>query len=46
MRRWPIPDQCCLMHHKYIVLDGGTAQGRVWTGSTNLTDDFVDVAGE
>ena len=35
----PIPDVCCLMHHKYIVLDGATAQARIWTGSTNLTDD-------
>jgi phosphatidylserine/phosphatidylglycerophosphate/cardiolipin synthase-like enzyme len=28
-----------LMHHKYIIRDGGTAQGAVWTGSTNFTDD-------
>jgi phosphatidylserine/phosphatidylglycerophosphate/cardiolipin synthase-like enzyme len=35
----PIRDICCLMHHKYIVLDAGTPQGQVWTGSTNFTDD-------
>jgi phosphatidylserine/phosphatidylglycerophosphate/cardiolipin synthase-like enzyme len=28
-----------LMHHKYIIRDGRTAQGTVWTGSTNFTDD-------
>jgi phosphatidylserine/phosphatidylglycerophosphate/cardiolipin synthase-like enzyme len=28
-----------LMHHKYIVRDGGTPAGAVWTGSTNWTDD-------
>ena len=28
-----------LMHHKYIVRDGKTAAGAVWTGSTNFTDD-------
>ncbi len=28
-----------LMHHKYIVRDGATPQGAVWTGSTNFTDD-------
>lgn len=28
-----------LMHHKYIVRDATTADARVWTGSTNLTDD-------
>ena len=28
-----------LMHHKYIVRDGATPDARVWTGSTNLTDD-------
>ena len=34
-----IADPCCLMHHKYIVLDGGTPQAQVWTGSTNFTDE-------
>jgi phosphatidylserine/phosphatidylglycerophosphate/cardiolipin synthase-like enzyme len=28
-----------LMHHKYIIRDGGTPAGTVWTGSTNFTDD-------
>ena len=28
-----------LMHHKYIVRDAGTPAARVWTGSTNFTDD-------
>ena len=28
-----------LMHQKYIVRDGGTPTGAVWTGSTNFTDD-------
>lgn len=28
-----------LMHHKYILRDAATAGARVWTGSTNLTDD-------
>jgi phosphatidylserine/phosphatidylglycerophosphate/cardiolipin synthase-like enzyme len=28
-----------LMHHKYIVRDGRTVNGTVWTGSTNWTDD-------
>jgi len=28
-----------LMHHKYVVRDGQTATGAVWTGSTNFTDD-------
>ena len=28
-----------LMHHKYIVLDAGTPQGTVWTGSANFTDE-------
>ena len=28
-----------LMHHKYMVRDAGTPEARVWTGSTNLTDD-------
>jgi phosphatidylserine/phosphatidylglycerophosphate/cardiolipin synthase-like enzyme len=28
-----------LMHHKYMARDAGTPQARVWTGSTNFTDD-------
>jgi phosphatidylserine/phosphatidylglycerophosphate/cardiolipin synthase-like enzyme len=28
-----------LMHHKYIVRDGRTPAGAVWTGSSNFTDD-------
>ncbi len=28
-----------LMHHKYIVRDGNTGAGTIWTGSTNWTDD-------
>jgi phosphatidylserine/phosphatidylglycerophosphate/cardiolipin synthase-like enzyme len=28
-----------LMHHKYIVRDGKSPLGAVWTGSTNFTDD-------
>jgi phosphatidylserine/phosphatidylglycerophosphate/cardiolipin synthase-like enzyme len=28
-----------LMHHKYVVRDGATPQGAVWTGSANFTDD-------
>src|SRR5207244_6679326 len=28
-----------LMHHKYVVRDGKTQAGAVWTGSTNFTDD-------
>jgi phosphatidylserine/phosphatidylglycerophosphate/cardiolipin synthase-like enzyme len=28
-----------LMHHKYVVRDGATPAGAVWTGSTNFTDD-------
>jgi phosphatidylserine/phosphatidylglycerophosphate/cardiolipin synthase-like enzyme len=28
-----------LMHHKYVVCDAGLPSARVWTGSTNLTDD-------
>jgi len=28
-----------LMHDKYLVRDAGTPGARVWTGSTNLTDD-------
>lgn len=32
-----------LMHHKYIVRDGALPTARVWTGSTNLTDDAWDL---
>ncbi len=28
-----------LMHHKYVIRDGKTSAGAVWTGSTNFTDD-------
>jgi len=28
-----------LMHHKYVIRDGATPAGTVWTGSTNWTDD-------
>jgi phosphatidylserine/phosphatidylglycerophosphate/cardiolipin synthase-like enzyme len=28
-----------LMHHKYVIRDGKTARGAVWTGSANFTDD-------
>jgi len=28
-----------LMHHKYVIRDGTTPAGAVWTGSTNFTDD-------
>jgi phosphatidylserine/phosphatidylglycerophosphate/cardiolipin synthase-like enzyme len=28
-----------LMHHKYVIRDGATPQGAVWTGSANFTDD-------
>ena len=28
-----------LMHHKYIIRDGHTPGGAIWTGSTNFTDD-------
>jgi phosphatidylserine/phosphatidylglycerophosphate/cardiolipin synthase-like enzyme len=27
------------MHHKYVIRDGRTPAGAVWTGSTNFTDD-------
>jgi phosphatidylserine/phosphatidylglycerophosphate/cardiolipin synthase-like enzyme len=33
------PHQPRLMHHKYVVRDGGTPAGAVWTGSANWTDD-------
>jgi phosphatidylserine/phosphatidylglycerophosphate/cardiolipin synthase-like enzyme len=28
-----------LMHHKYVIRDGRTPAGTVWTGSSNFTDD-------
>lgn len=28
-----------LMHHKYIIRDGQSPAGTIWTGSTNFTDD-------
>jgi phosphatidylserine/phosphatidylglycerophosphate/cardiolipin synthase-like enzyme len=28
-----------LMHHKYVLRDGATPAGALWTGSTNFTDD-------
>ncbi|MDQ3706984.1 MAG: phospholipase D-like domain-containing protein [Chloroflexota bacterium] len=28
-----------LMHHKYVIIDAGTPEARVWTGSLNWTDD-------
>ena len=28
-----------LMHHKYLVRDDATPDARIWTGSTNITDD-------
>src|SRR4051794_3448415 len=31
------PRQPRLMHHKYVVRDGGTPAGAVWTGSANWT---------
>jgi phosphatidylserine/phosphatidylglycerophosphate/cardiolipin synthase-like enzyme len=33
------PQMPKLMHHKYIVRDGRTPSGAVWTGSTNFTED-------
>jgi phosphatidylserine/phosphatidylglycerophosphate/cardiolipin synthase-like enzyme len=33
------PQMPKLMHHKYVVRDGGTPAGAVWTGSVNWTDD-------
>jgi phosphatidylserine/phosphatidylglycerophosphate/cardiolipin synthase-like enzyme len=32
-----------LMHHKYLVADAALPSARVWTGSTNLTDDAWDL---
>lgn len=28
-----------LMHHKYVIIDAGTPDARIWTGSLNWTDD-------
>ncbi|HYO48510.1 MAG TPA: phosphatidylserine/phosphatidylglycerophosphate/cardiolipin synthase family protein [Chloroflexia bacterium] len=28
-----------LMHNKYIIIDADTPQARIWTGSSNFTDD-------
>ena len=33
------PQMPKLMHHKYVIRDGHTPAGAVWTGSTNFTDD-------
>jgi phosphatidylserine/phosphatidylglycerophosphate/cardiolipin synthase-like enzyme len=33
------PHQPKLMHHKYIIRDGQTAQATLWTGSANWTED-------
>jgi phosphatidylserine/phosphatidylglycerophosphate/cardiolipin synthase-like enzyme len=33
------PQMPKLMHHKYLVRDGNTPAGTVWTGSTNFTED-------
>jgi phosphatidylserine/phosphatidylglycerophosphate/cardiolipin synthase-like enzyme len=33
------PQMPMLMHHKYVVRDGHTSKGAVWTGSTNFTND-------
>src|SRR5215471_7081574 len=30
-----------LMHNKYLIRDGNTAEGAVWTGSANWTDDGI-----
>jgi phosphatidylserine/phosphatidylglycerophosphate/cardiolipin synthase-like enzyme len=35
----PVPGVPSLMHHKYVVRDGGTDAATVWTGSTNWTND-------
>ncbi|MEO6457390.1 MAG: phospholipase D-like domain-containing protein [Chloroflexia bacterium] len=34
-----ISGERALMHNKYIVIDVGTPQARVWTGSANFNDD-------
>jgi phosphatidylserine/phosphatidylglycerophosphate/cardiolipin synthase-like enzyme len=28
-----------LMHHKYVIIDAGTPEATIWTGSLNWTDD-------
>jgi phosphatidylserine/phosphatidylglycerophosphate/cardiolipin synthase-like enzyme len=33
------PQMPMLMHHKYVVRDGRTSLGALWTGSTNFTGD-------
>jgi phosphatidylserine/phosphatidylglycerophosphate/cardiolipin synthase-like enzyme len=33
------PHQPRLMHHKYVIRDGGTPAAALWTGSSNFTDD-------
>jgi phosphatidylserine/phosphatidylglycerophosphate/cardiolipin synthase-like enzyme len=35
----PVPGVPDLMHHKYVVRDGGTPQAALLTGSTNWTND-------
>jgi phosphatidylserine/phosphatidylglycerophosphate/cardiolipin synthase-like enzyme len=35
----PIEGYRALMHHKYAIVDAGTPNAQVWTGSTNWTDD-------
>ncbi|TMC05743.1 MAG: hypothetical protein E6J41_20835 [Chloroflexi bacterium] len=34
-----VPGAPDLMHHKYAVIDAGTSEASVWTGSTNWTND-------
>jgi phosphatidylserine/phosphatidylglycerophosphate/cardiolipin synthase-like enzyme len=33
------PQMPRLMHHKYVIRDGATPQGAIWTGSANFTED-------
>jgi phosphatidylserine/phosphatidylglycerophosphate/cardiolipin synthase-like enzyme len=35
----PVSGNRALMHHKYVIIDAGTPEARVWTGSLNWTDD-------
>jgi phosphatidylserine/phosphatidylglycerophosphate/cardiolipin synthase-like enzyme len=35
----PIEGYRALMHDKYAIIDNGTPQAQVWTGSSNWTDD-------